>query len=308
MKKKIIQTFDISKVFQLKGKNKSIEALKNVNIHINEGEIFGLLGPNGAGKTTLIQILTTLLQPTSGYALIDENNILKHPLKAKGKISLMLDSKMLYYRITAFDNLKFFCRIYKVPYDRERIYEAAKFFGLEDWLDQYVEKFSGGMKMKLALCRSFLIDRPIMILDEPTLGLDVKLKKDIVNRIKKLDKTILLTSHDMGVVEELCDRIAFINQGEIVKVGSREDIKKFEKSKINLQLKFYQNLNGEILEDLRSLDYLSNIQKVNNEINVKLKERKHYQDLLKVISNYPISQIEEKKLKLEDLFIKINKF
>ncbi|MBA7545886.1 ABC transporter ATP-binding protein NatA [subsurface metagenome] len=100
----MIETFDLTKIFNLKGKNKHIKALDNINITINKGETFGILGPNGAGKTTLIQILTTLLQPTTGYALIDGYHILKRANKVKSKVALMLESDMLYYRITGYDN------------------------------------------------------------------------------------------------------------------------------------------------------------------------------------------------------------
>jgi ABC-2 type transport system ATP-binding protein len=111
----IIQTFDLSKVYKLRGQNKEINALEDVNLSIKKGEKFGLLGPNGAGKTTLIHILTTIKQPTSGYATIDGYNILTNPNQAKEKVALMLESSMLYYRITGYDNLKFFCKIYNVP-------------------------------------------------------------------------------------------------------------------------------------------------------------------------------------------------
>jgi len=170
----IIETFDLSKIYHLKGSEKSIKALDNVNISIEKGEIFGLLGPNGAGKTTLIQILTTLLYPTSGYAVIDGYHLLKNPSKIKTKIALMLESDMLYYRITAYDNLKFFCKLYDVKNYPQKIEQMAKILGIEKWLNQYVEKLSSGMKMKLALCRTLLLERDILFLDEPTLGLDVK--------------------------------------------------------------------------------------------------------------------------------------
>lgn len=304
MPKKIIETFNITKVFKLKGKNKSITALNNINMFINEGETFGLLGPNGAGKTTLIQILITLLKPTKGYALIDGKNILKNPIEAKGKISLMLDSKMLYYRITAYDNLKFFCKIYKVPYDKEKIYNAARFFGLENWLNQYVSNFSSGMKMKLALCRTFLIDRPILFLDEPTLGLDVKLKKDIIERIKKLNKTILLTSHDMGVVEKLCDRIAFINKGEIVKIGTKEDIQQFIQSEINIQIKTSTD-KKKLKLDLEQHEFIKEAIEYNKGLVIILKNREKYPDLFKILSNYKIEMIKELDMSVEDLFLKL---
>ena len=109
----IIETFGLSKTYHLKGKGKSIKALDDVHISINKGEIFGLLGPNGAGKTTLIQILTTLLQPTEGYAIIDGYHLIKDARRVKSKVALMLESDMLYHRMTAHDNLKFFCKYIK---------------------------------------------------------------------------------------------------------------------------------------------------------------------------------------------------
>ncbi len=121
MKDNFIETINLTKVYDLKGKKNQIKALNNINISIKEGEIFGLLGPNGAGKTTLVSILTTLLQPTSGDAYIDGINIIKNPKNAKSRISLMLDSQMLYARITAFENLRFFCTIYRVPNYEEKI-------------------------------------------------------------------------------------------------------------------------------------------------------------------------------------------
>ncbi|MFX1259631.1 MAG: ABC transporter ATP-binding protein, partial [Promethearchaeota archaeon] len=190
-----IETFDITKVFNLKDHD-DIIALDKININIKEGEIFGLLGPNGAGKTTLVQILTTLLQPTSGFAIIDGINLLKKPLEIKRRIGLMLGAGMIYNRITGYDNLKFFCKIYGISDYRNRIIKMAKEFELEDWLNQYVEKYSVGMKLKLALCRSLLIDPPILFLDEPTLGLDVKTTLFFIDKIKTLNKTILLTSHN----------------------------------------------------------------------------------------------------------------
>ena len=129
----IIETFDLTKIYELKGGNKKkIYALNEVNISVKEGETFGLLGPNGAGKTTMLQILTTLKQPTSGYAIIDGHNILKKPKVAKSQVALMLESKMLYYRITAYDNLKFFCKIYKVPNYKDKIKNMVNFlnFGI----------------------------------------------------------------------------------------------------------------------------------------------------------------------------------
>lgn len=307
MSKEIVKILNITKIFNLKGKNKSIKALNNINFSVNKGEIFGLLGPNGAGKTTLIQILSTLLHPTSGYALIDGYDILKNPLKAKEKIALMLGKKMLYYRITGYDNLKFFCKIYKVPHNKERIYKSAKFFGLEEWLNQYVEKYSEGMKMKLALCRTFLLNRPILFLDEPTQGLDVKLKIEIVEKIKELNKTIIITSHDMGVIEKLCNRVAFINKGELVKIVKKEDIKKFEEKEIKINLFLNHTNKEDLIYDLKDQNFLTDINKTEKGILISLANRKYYKDLFGILSNYHILKITEQETTLEEIFLKLNR-
>ncbi|GAG84265.1 unnamed protein product [marine sediment metagenome] len=112
MSESSIETYNLTKSYNLKGRAQKITALNNVSLKIKKGEIFGLLGPNGAGKTTMINILTTLIQPSSGYALINGYNILKQPNIVKNGIALMLESDMLYYRLTGYDNLKFFCKIY----------------------------------------------------------------------------------------------------------------------------------------------------------------------------------------------------
>ncbi|MFX1585235.1 MAG: ATP-binding cassette domain-containing protein, partial [Promethearchaeota archaeon] len=124
----IIETIDLSKVYKLKGKKTEINALNKVNLSIKKGEIFGLLGPNGAGKTTLIQILTTITQPTSGYAKVNGYNVAQYPKKVKPMIGLMLGSDMLYYRLTGHDNLKFFCKIYKISNYQEKILKISEEF------------------------------------------------------------------------------------------------------------------------------------------------------------------------------------
>ena len=304
MANNIIETFDLTKKFKLKGKKKEITALDNVNLSIKEGEIFGLLGPNGAGKTTLIHILTTIKQPTSGYATIDGINILKNPKQTKARIALMLGSNMLYYRITAYENLKFFCKIYNVPNYQERINDMAKEFGLEKWLYQYVEHFSSGMKMKLALCRTLLLEREILFLDEPTLGLDVKIISFIIDKIKKSKKTIFLTSHDMSVVEKLCDRVAFIDKGKIIQIGTKDDIKRMMQKEIKIEIVINGSKN-KLKSELNQESFINDIVNENNALIVSLKNRDAYKELLLILSKYHILKVKERELSLEDLFLKI---
>ena len=300
----IVETFDLTKIYKLKGKKQEIIALNKVNLSVKEGEIFGLLGPNGAGKTTLIQILTTLRQPTSGYALIDGINVSEKPTQTKNKVALMLDNKMLYYRITGYDNLKFFCKIYNIPNYPEKILNISKEFGLEEWLNQLVENYSSGMKMKLALCRTLLLNRKVSFLDEPTLGLDVKIISFIIDKIKKSKKTIFLTSHDMSVVEKLCDRVAFIDKGKILKVGTKDNIKRM----IQKEIKIKVTINGskeQLKSELNQESFINNIINENKTLIVSLKNRDSYNDLLLILGKYPVQKVKEQELSLEDLFLKI---
>jgi len=303
MTQKIIETFDLTKDYKLKN-GKSITALNKVNISIKEGEIFGLLGPNGAGKTTLISILTTLLQPTSGYAIIDGYNLMKNPNQAKARISLMLESDMLYYRITGYDNLKFFCKIYGVSNYKEKINKIAKEFGLEKWLNQYVENFSTGMKMKLAFCRTLLLERSIIFLDEPTVGLDVNTVSFITKRIKDINKTVFLSSHNMNVIEKLCDRIAFINQGEILKIGTQEYIKNLMRKEINIDIEIPKNKN-KLKSELEKHNFINNIVDKNNFLTISLKKRENFKDLFSILQNYEVTRFIERESSLEDLFLEI---
>lgn len=300
----IIKTFNLSKVYFLKGKEKYIKALDNINISIKSGEIFGLLGPNGAGKTTLIQILTTLLKPTSGYALIDGDNILKYPNKVKSKVALMLESDMLYYRISAYDNLKFFCKLYRVPNYKQKIYDMADLLGIRKWLKQYVEKLSSGLRMKLALCRTLLLERDILFLDEPTLGLDVKTIWLFIDIIKNINSTVIFTSHDLSVIEKLCDRMAFINEGKILNIGTQKEIKSLIESEIKIEISLRQK-NQNLISELQNANFVTDITELQkNDISICIKERTYYKDLLKILSNYDVEKVKEIETSLEGLFMK----
>ncbi len=301
---KIIETVNLSKNYKLKGRKMEIRALNNVSLSISEGEIFGLLGPNGAGKTTLIQILTTITQPTDGYAKIDGLDVTIHPKKVKAMIGLMLASDMLYNRITGYDNLKFFCKIYKISNYKTKIEKLAEEFGLSRWLDQYVEYFSSGMKMKLALCRTLLIERQILFLDEPTLGLDVKSINFIIDKLKNLKKTIFLTSHDMSVVEKLCDRVAFINNGNILRVGSTNEMKKLTQLQIKVKIEIKEK-KSELKSLLKKQDFIYDVIEERENLIVILQQREDYHKLIQIIGNYKILRIIEPELSLEELFLKL---
>lgn len=295
---------NLTKIYQLKGHKKEIKALDKINLAIEAGEIFGLIGPNGAGKTTLIEILTTLKQPTSGHVMIDGIDLIKKPKLAKSRLSLMLENSMLYHRMTGYDNLKFFCKIYKVPNYKKKIPDIVEEFELTKWLNQYVEYYSSGMKMKLALCRTLLLERKIMFLDEPTLGLDVKTKSFIINKLKKSNKTIFLTSHDMSIVDKLCDRIAFINNGNIIRIGTKKQVKQLFQKGVIIEIDILKNKES-IQDSLENQPFITDLVKTEKGFEIRLNSRENFQNLLQLLVKYKILGIREQETTLENLFLKL---
>jgi len=305
MKEKIIETYNLTKVYQLKGKSKVI-ALNKINLSIDNGEIFGLLGPNGAGKTTLISILATLIQPTSGYATIFGENILKSPNKIRKRISLMLGNDLIYYRITGYDNLKYFCKLYKVKNYNEKIWDLAKKFEIADWLNEYVEYYSQGMKLRVALLRALLTEPDVLFLDEPILGLDPKAVKYTINFLKGLDKTIFVTSHQMNFIKQFCDRIGFINKGELIHVDSFINFSKILSNKIKIKIEIKENID-DLIKELNSQSFIHEVISNDDGIIVKIKDLNNYPMLMKLVGNYSIRKVQEIEDTLEDIFIKLAK-
>ncbi|MGQ4833652.1 MAG: ABC transporter ATP-binding protein [Candidatus Asgardarchaeia archaeon] len=241
MKSTAIETQDLVKRFEkrekrwgfISKKGKIITALDHVNIKIREGEIFGVLGPNGAGKTTLIKILSTLILPDEGKAFVNGYDVVKDDLKVRASIGVVTGGeRSIYWKLSARENLMFFADLYNVPKNiaKERINYLLKVMRLENRANDFVEDFSSGMKMKVILARALIHDPPILMLDEPTLGLDPqfsveirKFIKEILN--KEMKKTILLTTHYMNEADYLCDRIALIDKGKIIIIDDPTSLK-----------------------------------------------------------------------------------
>jgi ABC-2 type transport system ATP-binding protein len=300
-----IEIFNLKKKYRLKGKNKEIIALENINLKIKNGEIFGLLGPNGAGKTTMISILTTLIQPTSGYATVLGYNILKQSKMIKRKIGLMLGGEMIYYRLTGYKNLKFFSKLYDVQNYKTKINDIAEKLNLSNWLNQYVEYYSSGMKVKLALARVLLIEPEILFLDEPMLGLDPNIVNDLIDLLLNMKKTIFLTSHKMDIVQKLCDRIGFIKEGKIIKVDTQDNFKKLLKDRIKFQIQVKAQ-KKELIQTLNSSDFIFDVSNINESIFFSIIDQDFYPKLFKILQNFQISQFNEIEPSLDDVFIKFS--
>ena len=233
----IIRVEGLSKTYVSKERKKGhkekkqIQALKDVSLTIYDGEIFGLLGPNGAGKTTLIKCLTTLLLPTSGSAWINGHDVLREEDKVRASIGCMLmGDRGLYWKLTGRENLDYFGALYHVPKSvrRQRIDDLITLLKLDSFVDRTVETYSAGQRMILAFAKALINDAPILILDEPTVTMDVPTARELRHIVKELNrqgKTILYTTHIMHETEELCDRVAIIDHGEIIAIGPTSELK-----------------------------------------------------------------------------------
>jgi len=223
----LIEVINISKTFKTGGKE--IKALNNVSFKLEKGKIGALVGHNGAGKTTLLKILSTLIIPDSGDAYINGYSVTKQEKEVRKNIGIMMVSeRAFYYRLSGFDNLVFFGIIQGLSISEAKrvAKELLDLVGLSEWRDVQYMKYSTGMQRKLALARALILDPPVLLLDEPTLGMDVVSSRDFRSLIKKIskEKTILLTSHNMKEVEDLADKIFVLKRGNLIAEGSKEDI------------------------------------------------------------------------------------
>ena len=208
-----------------------ITAVDGVSFDIEQGTIFGFLGPNGAGKTTTINILCTLMMPTSGRALIDGHDCMEYAREVRKKIGIVFQDNTLDKELTAYENLLFHSYLYSVPKNKrkEMINDALNFVGLYDRKDDQVKKFSGGMKRRLEVARAIVHQPKVLFLDEPTLGLDPQSRSNLWEFISELPAkqgaTIFMTTHYMEEAE-ICNNIAIIDKGKIIARGSPEELKK----------------------------------------------------------------------------------
>ena len=211
-----------------------IEALRGVDLHVRTGEIFGLLGPNGAGKTTLVKILSCLVLPDRGRAVVGGEDV-RRENRVKPNIGLVhSDERSFYWRLSGRDNLRFFARLYDVPGPRieSRIDELLERVELSHAAGQRFSGYSSGMKQRLAVARALLHDPPILLMDEPTRSLDpassLSLREFIRDELKgRLGKTILLATHNLREAEMLCDRLAILVKGTVRQVGTVGEVRRW---------------------------------------------------------------------------------
>ena len=235
-----IETKGLGRIYKIRGSKKEkkirkeLVALEDVNLTVERGELFGLLGPNGAGKTTLIKILTTLLSPTSGWARVATHDVTQHPHLVRPRINMVSGGESSGYGLlTVRENLWMFSQFYGMPSKEanKRIVDLLTMVGLDDRIHTKSSDLSTGLRQKMNIVRGFMTDPEVLFLDEPTLGLDVGAARDVRKLIRGWmdadgSRTLLLTTHYMVEAEELCDRVAIINKGQVLACDTPSNLKR----------------------------------------------------------------------------------
>ena len=251
-------------VVSLSKRYKQLDAVKGVNLFLEKGESVGLLGPNGAGKSTAISMISTLIKPSEGNVFYLGENMIKHPKKLRKAIGLVPQDLALFPQLTAVDNLLFFGKMYAIPSKqlKKRVNELLVEVGLEERKGDKVKTFSGGMKRRLNIAIALIHHPEILIMDEPTVGIDPQSRNFILKMVRRLQKeeqmTILYTSHYMEEVEYVCDRIYIMDRGSMIAAGTKDEVKDILRSEETIEIKV--NKMSQQLEDtLRSHPNISSV-------------------------------------------------
>lgn len=248
----ILQATNLKKSFG------SFQAVNGVSFSVEKGEVFGVLGPNGAGKSTTINMLATMLLPTSGTAVIDGLDVVKNATAVREKIGLCTASSRFIWELNAYEILNYYGMLYGLDSGKRKgkVEDLIEFFGISEFKDKEFGQLSTGMRQKIALAKSLVNDPVVWFLDEPTNGLDIEISKEMRDKVGQIVKerqtTVILTSHYLSEVEEMCDRIALINEGKVIAIGGINEIKQslnfFDTITFNVEnqanVSFLENING----------------------------------------------------------------
>lgn len=290
----------------------SLRAVDNINFSINEGEILGFLGPNGAGKSTTLKMITCFLTPSKGNILVDNYNVYEHSKEIRKLIGYLPEHNPLYLEMTVYDYLCFISQIREINKDdlKKTMSNVLKKCGLNDVISKPIKTLSKGYRQRVGIAQAIIHDPKILILDEPTTGLDPNQIIEIRELIKELgkEKTLIISSHILQEVQAVCDRIIIINKGKIVGQGTTEELKLSHQGKAVLKMEIIAKI-----EEISSVkDYFDNIEiEVSEHINDKLRLQFKYPkeiDLRKDIYNFikqkdwTILEMQLQSSSLEDVF------
>lgn len=283
----------------------NIKALDNLNLNIKRGELLGLIGPNGAGKTTAIRIISCILKPDQGDVLVNDYSILEEPLRIKSMIGYLPEEPNLYERFKAYDLLKYFGELYGVPQDKigPRIDELLELVGMSKRAQHKINTFSKGLRQRIGIARALIHDPEIIIFDEPTMGLDPATSNTIRKFIAGLkgEKTIILCTHYMDEAEELCDRVAILNQGKILDIGTPDYLKSKIHGETILKLKI-KDVDKIQSANIKKFDTVENMRVIGDQVLLSLNSGEEICNIIELFENNLLS-VNTKEPTLEDVFI-----
>ncbi|MDD4331136.1 MAG: ABC transporter ATP-binding protein [Methanosarcinaceae archaeon] len=306
-----IETLNLSKSF---GKEKEIRAVKNLNLQVKKGEVFGFIGPNGAGKTTTMKMLIGLLEPDEGSGKVEGFDIVREVINIREQTGMLPEPAGFYDNLTARQNLRFYAKLYNIEPDirEKRIENLLETVGLAHAIEQKIGGFSTGMRKRFGLAQALINEPSVLFLDEPTSGIDPLGAQRMRKLIKDLNKskgvTVFLSSHSMEEVEEICDRIAIISKGKLLVIGSIEELRDIfrEKEGIHYLLEI-QELSlteaAKIIKNTEGVNALE-IQDRTLRLHAKMNIRTEIAKAIKKAGG-TISMFEEEAMNLQKLFLKI---
>ena len=304
----MIYTESLSKTY-----NNSVHALVDLNLKIPAGEIFGLLGPNGAGKTTTVRVLSCILEPTSGEAVVDEFSIKDDKEAIRKNVGLLSENPSLYERLSARKNLEYIGRLYGLSREqvRKKANELAEILDFTKNLDIETGKLSKGNKHKVSIARAMLHDPKVLFLDEPTASLDPEMSKIVRDTIEKLtdtfDTTVFICTHNLPEAERLCDRVGIIDRGHLITAGSPKELikNKTPDSEIHVALTDINNAISSIFSNFKDMNNLQIDQKAKEVIFATYDPVTVVPNLIRelvVNANANILSVYERKKTLEDVY------
>ena len=301
----MIELVDLTKKF------KQMYAVKNLNMFIERGEIVGLLGPNGAGKSTAISMLSSLVEPTGGDVRFENKSILKNPAAFRKIVGMVPQNIALYTDLTAEENLLFFGRIYRLGGKElnRKVDEVLEQIGLIDRRKDVVKNFSGGMQRRLNIGVAMLHDPEMLIMDEPTVGIDPQSRNYILETVKRLNdergKTVLYTSHYMEEVEFLCDRIYIMDKGNLIASGTKDEIKQILSSEKTILIRA-DRINGTFVEALEQHSLINRVTIGEKEVTILVpREANVFSEIIKLAESTGLEllSVDNKTPTLEDVFL-----
>lgn len=300
------------KLINLTKKYGNFTAVNDISFEVEAGEVFGLLGPNGAGKSTTVSMISTVNAPTQGEIIIDGISLDKNPRECKKLMGIVPQDIALYESLSAKDNLEFFGGLYGLSGNelQKRTEEILEIIELKDKKDQDVSEFSGGMKRRVNIGVALMNNPKLLILDEPTVGIDPQSRNHILETVKRLNEernmTVIYTSHYMEEVEFLCTRVGIVDHGKLIALGNKEELKQKLKACDTLTVSFTSTKESS-LSKLDSISGVKNVSVKNNSISMLVLPDKNMLDIVDSIKNLgiKINSFKYDEVNLESIFLQM---